>query len=448
MQVFTSVLVLGLCFAAFVISHIRDYKERKAETMIGVAHLVANNSASAILFQDNDNAKRNLLDLRKVAPEVINASILDSTGKVFATYRKPLEDTFSFHLPGLRQKEFEYSDKKLIVYSNVLNNDDVIGTVWLRVDLEELDKIKATQYQIAIVLLIIGLGLSFLIAFIAQRYISRRLLNLVKTIKQVSETGDYKRHMNTEGNDEITTLSEVYNDLMDQVTHSQQKKDEFIGIASHELKTPLTSIKAYLQVLDTIESKQPNKQYIQKVLDNVNKLQQLINDLLDVSKIQSGQLHLNISEFEIDTLVDETIAAFQIVSTNHKIIRTGNHIGQVVSADKQRIEQVIINLLSNAVKYSPDSNEVIVSTKKNDSEFIIKVKDYGIGIAKEEQPRVFDRFYRTKKMSVLISGFGLGLYICKDIIKRHHGKIWIESEGEGTSFYFSLPTNSKKNNPA
>jgi signal transduction histidine kinase len=156
-------------------------------------------------------------------------------------------------------------------------------------------------------------------------------------------------------------------------------------------------------------------------------------------------LHLNISEFEIDTLVDETIAAFQIVSTNHKIIRTGNHISQVVSADRQRIEQVIINLLSNAVKYSPDSNEVIVSTQKNDLELIIKVKDYGIGIAKEEQPRVFDRFYRTKKMSVLISGFGLGLYICKDIIKRHHGKIWVESEGEGgTSFYFSLPINSKK----
>jgi hypothetical protein len=115
MQVFTSVLVLGLCFAAFVISHIRDYKERKAEEMVGVAQLIATNSTPAILFQDNDNAKRSLLDLRKVAPEVINASILDSTGKVFATYRKPLEDTFSFHQPSLKQKEFEFSDRKLIV---------------------------------------------------------------------------------------------------------------------------------------------------------------------------------------------------------------------------------------------------------------------------------------------------------------------------------------------
>jgi len=231
---------------------------------------------------------------------------------------------------------------------------------------------------------------------------------------------------------------------MDQVMESQQKKDEFIGIASHELRTPLTSVKAYLQVLDTIENNQPNKQYLHKALDNVNKLQQLIYDLLDVSKIQSGQLHLNINEFEIDSLIDETIAAFQIVSVHHKIIREGVAINQTVSADRQRIEQVLINLLSNATKYSPDAKEVIVYTEKTSSKLIIKVKDFGVGIAKEEQSKIFDRFYRTKGMSVLISGFGLGLYICKDIITRHNGEIWVASEGNGSAFYFSLPINSVK----
>ena len=444
MQVFTSVIVLGLCFGAFVISHIRDYKQRKAENMVGFAQVIATNSVSAIQFQDNETAKEILGDLKKVAPEIINASILDSQKNVFASYTKPSEDTFHFHIPPFMVKKFEYTSKYLLVYNDIINNNEVIGTVCLRVNLEELNKIKETQYQIAIVLLIVGVGLSFLIAFIMQQYISRRLLYLVNTMKQVSETGDYNHHVNTEGNDEISTLSLVYNDLMDQVMLSQQKKDEFIGIASHELKTPLTSIKAYLQVLDSIENKQPNKQYLQKVLDNVNKLQQLINDLLDVSKIQSGQLHLNITEFEIDSLIDETIASFQIVSTHHKIIRKGANLNQLVSADRQRIEQVIVNLLSNATKYSPNAHEVIVSTEKNDSFLTIKVMDYGIGIEKEEQSRVFDRFYRTKKMSILISGFGLGLYICKDIIKRHRGEIWIESNGAGTSFYFSLPINSIK----
>ena len=140
-----------------------------------------------------------------------------------------------------------------------------------------------------------------------------------------------------------------------------------------------------------------------------------------------------------DVLLDETLNAFQIISTNHKIIRNRTSLDQVIYADRQRIEQVIINLLSNATKYSPGAKEVIVSTAKTDAELRIKIKDFGIGISKEEQALVFERFYRTREMSVLISGFGLGLYICKDIIERHNGKIWIESEEDGTAFYFSLP---------
>ncbi len=212
---------------------------------------------------------------------------------------------------------------QLLINNNIINNNEIIGIVCLRVDLTELDKIKNTQYQIAIVLLVVGVGLAFLIAIVVQRYISNRLLYLVNIMKGVSKTGNYKSHVYAGGKDEISTLSVVFNKLMDQIMESQQKKDEFIGIASHELKTPLTSIKAYLQVLESIENKEPNKQYVHKALENVNKLQQLISDLLDVSKIQSGQLHLNIDEFDVDSFIDETIASFQIVSVHHKIIRNG-----------------------------------------------------------------------------------------------------------------------------
>jgi signal transduction histidine kinase len=441
MQVFTSVVVLGLCFAAFVVTHIKDYKQRKADSMISLAQVIASSSISAIQFQDNDAAKQILSDLQKVAPAVVNACILDTKRNVFASYTKPGEDTFQFSSHILNGKNFEFGSRQLLVNNNIVNNNEIIGTVCLLVDLTELDTIKNTQYKIALVLLIVGVGLAFLIAIGVQRYISNRLLYLVNIMKQASKTGDYKSRVNTEGNDEISTLSLVFNKLMDQIIESQEKKDEFIGIASHELKTPLTTIKAYLQVLDSIENRQPNKQYIQKSSDNVNKLQQLISDLLDVSKIQSGQLRLNIDEFDVDLLIDETIAAFQIVSVHHKIVRNGPLIHQVISADRQRIEQVLINLLSNATKYSPEANEVIVDTKKTDSELIIIVKDFGMGIEKEEQTKVFDRFYRTKGRSVLISGFGLGLYICKDIIQRHQGKIWIDSEEKGSAFYFSLPLN-------
>ncbi|MEO8568612.1 MAG: ATP-binding protein [Ginsengibacter sp.] len=441
MQVFTSVIVLGLCFTVFVISHINDYKKRKAESMISLAQVIGSTCISAIQFHDGDAAKQILADLQKVSPEVLNAAILDKQNNVFASYTKPQADTFLFNLSDSGGKRFEYTSQHLFIYNKIIDSGDTLGTVCLRADLKELSAIKAKQYDLSFAILLIGVGLAFLISFIVQPYISKRLFSLVKVMHQVSETGDYSQHVNAEGKDEISTLSYVFNNLMDQVRESQRKKDEFIGIASHELKTPLTSIKGYLQVLDSIEEKQPNKQYIQKTLASVNRFQQLIFDLLDVSKIQSGQLHLNISHFDIDILIDEAIASFQVISPNHNILKKGQNISVIVAADRQRIEQVLINLLSNAVKYSPAANEVYVYTQKTEKDFIIKIRDFGIGIAKEEQPRVFDRFYRAKDNSVLISGFGLGLYICRDIMKRHHGKIGIESEGLGSVFYISLPIN-------
>ncbi|HEX4373315.1 MAG TPA: HAMP domain-containing sensor histidine kinase, partial [Puia sp.] len=143
--------------------------------------------------------------------------------------------------------------------------------------------------------------------------------------------------------------------------------------------------------------------------------------------------------FDMDAFLDETIASFQMISKSHFIIKGSGPVHAKVMADKQRIEQVLFNLLSNAVKYSPGEKKVIVSSTKTDGELVIKIRDFGIGVLKEEQLNIFERFYRSKDTSIHISGFGLGLYICMDIIKRHGGKMWVESEKKGSSFYFSLP---------
>ncbi len=439
MQVFTSIVVLGLCFAAFVYSDIKDYKQRKADSMISLAQVIGSNSVSALEFQDNDGAKKILADLQRGAPEVENAGIFDKKGNIFASFKKPGADTFVFSAPHLNGSDFIYAHHYLLVYNNIISNNEVIGAVGLRVVLTELDNIKDTQYRITLVILIVGLGLAFIIAVFVQGYISKPILDLVNVMKQVGKTGEYTKRVKPGGKDEISSLAVVFNNLMEQVLESQKKKDEFIGIASHELKTPLTSVKAYLQILDAIETEQPQKQYIQKTLDNLNKLQQLVYDLLDVSKIQSGQLHLNISHFNIDEFIKETITSFQNVSPDHQIIRLGNPLDQIVNADRQRIEQVLMNLLSNAAKYSPGSDKIYVYAEKRGPDLVVRVRDFGIGIDKEEHAKIFERFYRTKANSILISGFGLGLYICRDIMARHNGKIWVESEKGGTSFYFSLP---------
>lgn len=438
MQVFTSVVVFGIVFGVFIITDVNSYKQRKVDSMISLAQVIGTNSISSIQFQDPEAAKKMLADLHNVAPEIIHAGITNKNGQAFASYSKIKAD--SFKIPVLKGKAFSFAGEQQLFVSNpIVSNNEIIGDVFLQVQLTELQKIKHDKYGLAFVLLLVALVFSFLIALMVQSYISKRLLKLVHAIKKVGKTGEYNKTLEEDGKDEIATLIQAFNKLMEEIKESQKKKDEFIGIASHELKTPLTSIKGYVEMLNVLEQEQPKKQFVEKTLNNVNKLERLVKDLLDVSKIQSGQLKLDIKEFNIDELLDETIIAAQMVSGTHHIERKDHPDNKMIFGDKQRIEQVLLNLLSNAIKYSPGENKVVVDSEKTEKELIIKIRDYGIGVPKEEQINIFERFYRTKGVSVHISGFGLGLYICRDIINRHYGKIWVESADKGSIFYFSLP---------
>jgi signal transduction histidine kinase len=437
MQVFTSLLVLSIVFGVFIITDMNSYKQRKVDSMINLSQVIASNSISAIQFQDAEAARDMLAELHKVSPDIIHAGIRDTSGKIFASYVKVGADTLT--TPTFRGKHYVFGNRQLYISNPIVSNGENMGTVFLEVRLTELEQIIQFKLEITLLLLLMALVLSFLIALIVQSYISRRLLYLVKIIRDVRKTGDYPKPVVDNGKDELSELTREFSRLMQQIEQNQQRKDEFIGIASHELKTPLTSVKGYLELLSVRVEVQPDKQFVQKALQNVNKLESLIKDLLDVSKIQSGQLQLNFQLFNIDELLNETISSFQLVSSTHQIIRKDRLDNEMIFADRQRIEQVLVNLLSNAIKYSPGESEVFVNARKEDNQLIIKVKDFGIGIPPEEQSNIFERFYRTKDLAIHISGFGLGLYICRDIINRHHGKIWVETEEKGSAFYFSLP---------
>lgn len=438
MQVFTSVIVLAIFFMAYIISDIRDYKERKVKSITSLAHVIAMNSVSAIEFQDNESAKQILEELKNVAPEIVRADILDSHRNFFAGYIRPGTGRLDTMLIKDQTSPL-FADTLLYVSDNIINNGEFIGTVSLVVELSELNEIKKAKLEMAAVLLVAAVCIAFLIALSVQPYISKRLLYLVNAIKEVGKTGNYNVPITDTGKDEISILVKTFNNLMKAVNESQQRKDEFIGIASHELKTPLTSIKGYLDLLNVMEDNEANKLCVHKALESTQKLEKLIKNLLDVSKIQSGQLQLNKNEFNLDELVDETIASIQMVTQTHTITREGRRSGQVIYADREKIEQVLINLLSNAVKYSANENKVIVSTRNNGAELVIQIRDFGMGIPEDELTDIFGRFYRTKNSSVHISGLGLGLYICRDIIMRHQGKIWAEKETRGSSFYVALP---------
>lgn len=224
---------------------------------------------------------------------------------------------------------------------------------------------------------------------------------------------------------------------------AEKKKDEFIGIASHELKTPLTSIKAFTQLLKRYLSQKDDikaMNYLERMDNQLNRLTVLVEDLLDVSRIQAGKLVFNEDVFIFDDVVKEIIEEIRPTSTKHTIIKQGT-AEHLVLADRYRIGQVLTNLLTNAIKYSPEGGDIIVKTTCDQNKVTFSVQDFGIGIPKKMQEKIFNRFYRANGgRRESFPGLGLGLYISSEIMKRHNGAIWVESkEGKGSTFYFTLP---------
>ena len=221
------------------------------------------------------------------------------------------------------------------------------------------------------------------------------------------------------------------------------RKNDFIGMVSHELKTPLTSLKGYVQILGSKARKQEDAfmaSALQKAEIQVNKMSSLINGFLNVSRLESGKIILDKQYFRVDEIIRDIIDDTLITSTNHTI--TLHPCGPFsVYADQEKIEAVISNLLSNAIKYSPGSKNIEITCKLCGDAVQISVSDEGMGIRKEDMEKLFERYYRVEgKLTKDISGFGIGLYLSAEIIARHGGKIWVESEvGKGSVFHFSLP---------
>lgn len=226
-----------------------------------------------------------------------------------------------------------------------------------------------------------------------------------------------------------------------------QRKDEFINVASHELKTPMTSLKAYLQILEQSEVPENFKVLVEKAISSFNNLQFLTTSLLDVSTINSGDLNLNFSRFSLSALIEECIEQVRFNYQSHQMIfEKQPMMPAFVLADKERMSEVIINLLNNAIKYSPDANKVIIRLIETPADFVtLEIEDFGIGISPDKSSIIFNRYYRVNnEASNKIKGLGLGLYIIQNIMLKHKSKIFLRSvPGKGSVFYFCLPLTGK-----
>ena len=236
----------------------------------------------------------------------------------------------------------------------------------------------------------------------------------------------------------------VYTDRTEQ-KELEQRKDHFISMASHELKTPLTVLRVYTQLLLDVykaEGRQDVAPYLSKMDDQITRLTNLVVDLLDISKMQSGQIEMAREAVNMEALAREAVESLQPTS-DHRLLIEGEAPG-TITGDRERLGQALLILLNNAIKYSPRADTVVLRLAHSEEEHMltVAVQDFGIGIGQEHQGRIFERFYRAlSKQDKTFPGMGIGLYIAHEIIRLHGGKMWVESvEGSGSTFYFSLPT--------
>jgi two-component system phosphate regulon sensor histidine kinase PhoR len=258
--------------------------------------------------------------------------------------------------------------------------------------------------------------------------------------------GTYRWHLNRavplrNEDGEIVFWVGTATDIEDQ-KKEMERKDEFIGIASHELKTPLTSVKGYLQLMTSYKKEELPpivKQYVNKANIALNKLQRLVNDLLDVSKIQAGRLEYAFTSINLSHLVKECVENAEHIYPAYTFVNKDGPT-YFVHGNADRLEQVLMNFINNAVKYSQDNKNVIINTSTHNKRVRVSVTDFGIGLSDADKERIFERFYRVEDKKYMTSGLGMGLYISTEIIHNHNGEIGVDGElGKGATFYFELP---------
>jgi PAS domain S-box-containing protein len=241
---------------------------------------------------------------------------------------------------------------------------------------------------------------------------------------------------------EVVGISTIARDITQAKLH-EQLKDEFIAVASHELKTPVTSIKAYSEILlESLATSSDQNAFaiLTKLNLQIDRLTELIKTLLDTTKLSAGEVLLQKEPFDLNILLEEQVELFSPTSPIHPIIFK-NTAPNLIVADKKLIRQVITNLITNAIKYSPQGGQVIISSMQNEEEVKVSVQDFGIGVPEGLNNKIFERYFRVNgPLTTKTQGVGLGLYITAQIIHQHGGKINVESqEGYGSTFSFTIP---------
>lgn len=289
---------------------------------------------------------------------------------------------------------------------------------------------------------IILFELAIIVSTIMSMRISRPIVNITKTAKRFGE-GDFDVKFEGEGYKEVEELAKVLNDAKNDIRKVSDLRKDLIANISHDLRTPLTMVKAYAEMIRDLSGDNPVKraEHIQVIIDEADRLSNLVNNLLELSKLESGNMELDLREFSIVDKLNDCMTRYQLViEQNGYDMKYEPDEDKKVFADPDKIDQVIYNFINNAINYTGDHKVIRIKQINTEKAVRIEVSDNGKGIAKDMLPKVFDRYYRDKKVKRDVVGTGLGLAICKEILKCHNFPFGVRSEeGKGSTFWFEIP---------
>ncbi len=334
----------------------------------------------------------------------------------------------------------ERYQNETLIYALKLDTDLY---AFINASLEPLDSTITILSNQFIITTIVVLILSLIIGYLISRKLSRPITQISNEARKLAD-GNFNANFKTDINIyEINELADSLNYAKDELSKTETLKRDLMANVSHDLKTPLTMIKAYAEMVRdiTYNNKEKREENLNTIIDETDRLTLLVNDILDLSATESGNTTLKLEEVDLIKLINQVIQRFKILSEKEKYQFIFIHPNStIIKADYKRIYQVVYNLINNAINYTGEDKKIYINIEENKYKYIVQIKDTGKGIKKEDLKHIWDKYYHSDKKHKRNSyGTGLGLSIVKNILQMHNYKYGVISSDKGSTFYFEIP---------